>query len=130
MRVCLVFGGPGESEETVRASAEYVNSHLRPEDLVLNVGFRVLPATALARQLGIPDDRLVEPTFYPLDPDLISWVVRHFEGRFLPQNRLLNLMIGNIASKKMDKVPHLLPQAEQQPTEFPYLALTRRSPRA
>ncbi|MEW1861832.1 MULTISPECIES: radical SAM protein [unclassified Streptomyces] len=125
-RVNLVFGGPGETEETVRASAEYVNAHLRTGEPVLNIGFRVLPATALARQVGIPDDDLVEPTFYPLDPDLFGWVIKYFDGQFLPNERLLHIMVGNIASKKMTKVPYPEESAEIAPTGFPYLALTRR----
>lgn len=127
MRISLVFGGPGETEETVRASAEYVNAHLRPEDLVLNVGFRVLPATELARQLGIPDDHLLEPTFFPLDPQLFTWVIRHFDSRFMSSERLLHLMMGNIASKKMLKVPHDPARQPDPASTFPYLALTRRT---
>ncbi|WP_435174230.1 B12-binding domain-containing radical SAM protein [Actinacidiphila sp. bgisy145] len=124
-RVNLVFGGPGETEETVRASAEYVNEHLRTGEPVLNIGFRVLPATALARQVGIPDDDLVEPTFYPLNPELFGWVIKYFDGQFLPNERLLHIMIGNIASKKMTKVPYPEGSAGIAPTGFPYLALTR-----
>jgi radical SAM superfamily enzyme YgiQ (UPF0313 family) len=125
-RVNLVFGGPGETEETVRTSAEYVNEHLNAGEPVLNIGFRVLPATALARQVGIPDDDLVEPTFYPLDPDLFGWVVKYFDGQFLPNERLLHIMVGNIASKKMTKVPYPDDAQPVAPTGFPYLALTRR----
>lgn len=130
MRISVVFGGPGESEESVRASAEYANTYLRPEDLVLNVGFRVLPATALARQLGLPDEQLVEPTFYPLDPQLFTWIIEHFDSRFMHNSRLLHLMLGNIASKKMVKVPHWQEREAGQSTGFPYLALTRYSSNA
>jgi hypothetical protein len=108
----------------VRATAEYANAHLRPEDLVLNVGFRVLPATGLARQLGLADQHLVEPTFYPLDPEIFSWIIKHFDSRFMPHERLLHLMVDNIASKKMTKVPHR--DAAERASGFPYLALTRR----
>jgi hypothetical protein len=127
MRISVVFGGPGESEESVRASAQYANEHLRAEDLVLNVGYRVLPATALARELGLPDDHLIEPTFYPLEPQLFTWIIEHFDGRFMHNRRLLHLMVGNIASKKMVKVPHGEDPGTTAPNGFPYLALTSRS---
>jgi len=128
MRISVVFGGPGENEESVRTSARYANAQLRPEDLVLNVGFRVLPATALARQLGLPDEHLVEPTFYPFDPQLFTWIIEHFDSRFMHSNRLLHLMVDNIASKKMVKVPHGCSAQSTPHTSLPYLALTRRSP--
>lgn len=124
LRVSLVFGGPGESKASVRASADYVNSHLRSDELVLNVGFRVLPATSLARQLDLSDDELVEPTFYPFQPDLFSWIIQSFDSRFLTTDRLVHLMMNNIATKRMAKLAHRHDVTEGS-ASMPYLALRR-----
>jgi radical SAM superfamily enzyme YgiQ (UPF0313 family) len=127
IRLSVVFGGPGENRETVCASAEYANANVASDELLINVGYRVLPATALSRQLGIPDDELLNPTFYPLDPELFLWIMEYFESRFLSTKRLLHLMVGSASTKRMIKVPHHEMGESGAVKDLPYLALARRT---
>ncbi|WP_290055706.1 B12-binding domain-containing radical SAM protein [Amycolatopsis solani] len=130
LRMNVVFGGPGESRASVRATAQYVNANLATEELVMNLGYRVLPETALARQLSLADDDLLDPTFYPFDPDLFSWVIEELDSRFMSTRVLLNLMAARSSSKRMKKVPLPGKAPDGVAANFPYLALTRSRPDA
>ncbi|MEV5242999.1 radical SAM protein [Streptomyces cinnamoneus] len=127
-RVNIVFGAPGEDRESVRNSAQYINSKLEDGELVMHVGYRVLPQTGMARQLNMPDDDLVGPTFYPFHSDLFSWIIQDLDSRFMPAKVLINFMAARSASKRMTKVPLPADLQEAAPTEFPYLALSRQLP--
>lgn len=129
-RVNVVFGGPGDNEESVRNSIQYINSMLEDGELVMHVGYRVLPQTGMARQLGMADEDLLAPTFYPFHSDTFSWIIRDLEKRFMPSSVLFNFMAARSSSKRMAKVPLPADSREPAPTEFPYLALSRELPLA
>lgn len=120
VKVNVVFGGPGENRESVRNSARFINEYLRDDELVMHVGYRVLPETALARQLGADDDQLLYPVFYPFDLDVFSWIVQDLDSRFITPQLMMNLMAGRAAARKMART-------EAMPTVPPpgttYLAL-------
>jgi hypothetical protein len=120
-----VFGGPGEDRQSVRATARYANEHLAADEFIMSLGYRVLPGTALARQLSMDSADLVDPTFYPFDPELFSWIVEDFDDRFLTPGVMLNLMAGRVSSRQMSKVPLQPGAGAGLPVPFPFLALTR-----
>ena len=73
----LLFGGPGETRETIEESLAFADS-LNLDALKITVGLRIYPATALAATAlaeGIirPDDDLLLPRFY-LAPQLSDWL--------------------------------------------------------
>ena len=73
----LLFGGPGETRETIEESLAFADS-LNLDALKITVGLRIYPATALAATAlaeGIirPDDDLLWPQFY-LAPQLSDWL--------------------------------------------------------
>lgn len=105
IRVNVVFGGPGESQDSVKRSAMFANEHLQDGELVAHVGFRVLPSTALARDVGLPDYELLYPVYYPFDPDVFGWVVQYLDDRFVTPGLMLNLLAGRSAARRMTKVP-------------------------
>lgn len=124
VKVNVVFGGPGETRESVRSSARFINENLDDDELVMHVGYRVLPATALARQLEMDDDRLLYPTFYPFDLDVFNWVIEDLDSRFVSPELMMNLMAGRASARKMARVeasPAITP-----PPGTTYLALTSR----
>ncbi|GHG12155.1 MULTISPECIES: B12-binding domain-containing radical SAM protein [Amycolatopsis] len=121
-KVSVVLGGPGENRESVRNTARYLNEHLESDELTLNVGYRILPETAMARQVGLSPDEILDPTFYPLDPEIFSWIISELDSRFLVTARMLNLIGGRTASRTMHKIP--LDQAAFDPAA---VAITRRS---
>ncbi len=64
----LLLGGPGETEETVRKSFDFVKS-LDLDGVKVTTGIRIYPDTPLARRAvreGIvdPGDSLLHPRFY------------------------------------------------------------------
>ncbi len=70
----LLFGGPGEDEETVAESVALMDE-LQPEAVIVMVGIRIyagtdLHATALREGVVGPDQCLLEPVFYPAEPKL------------------------------------------------------------
>ncbi len=71
----FMFGGPGETEETVMDNFHFIDEHMAPEDMAYLVeGIRILPHTAL-REKAIEEgviketDSLYEPVFY-INPTL------------------------------------------------------------
>ncbi|ROR43217.1 radical SAM superfamily enzyme YgiQ (UPF0313 family) [Kitasatospora cineracea] len=124
--VSVVFGGPGEDRESVRTTARYINENLAAGELILNVGYRVLPETALARQLGLEKSEILDPTFHPLDPDLFSWIIGDLDSRFLATRPMLNLIAGRNSSRKMQKVAVGAPAGAPSGEGREYVALRRR----
>lgn len=64
----LIFGGPGETEESVEQTIALMEE-LRPTAVIAMTGIRILPGTgmveiALRDGLIEPDDPLIEPRFY------------------------------------------------------------------
>jgi radical SAM superfamily enzyme YgiQ (UPF0313 family) len=73
----LLFGGPGETQETVTQSIEFVDK-LSPDLVMLKAGIRIYPGTQLesiARDEGMiePDEDLLHPVFY-LSPAIREWI--------------------------------------------------------
>ena len=66
----FIFGGPGETEDTVRESFEFIDDHISGKDMVhMTFGLRIYPGTPLHRRAveeGMVggDDPLIDPRFY------------------------------------------------------------------
>jgi len=66
----FLFGGPGECEETIQETFNFVDAFVEGEDMVhMTEGLRIYPGTplhqtALAEGLVQQDDPLLEPRFY------------------------------------------------------------------
>jgi radical SAM superfamily enzyme YgiQ (UPF0313 family) len=71
----FVFGGPGESEETIKETFDFIDEFIDSEDLVhLTEGIRIYPGTglydiALKEGLIHPHENLLQPRFY-VSPNL------------------------------------------------------------
>ena len=73
----LLFGGPGETRESVEESLRFAQS-LGLDQLRITIGIRIYPGTPLAQRavaegLIAPDDDLLRPRFY-LAPGLEPWI--------------------------------------------------------
>jgi len=73
----LLLGGPGETQQTVQESLEFVDS-LALEMVKVTIGIRIYPGTELAfhaRQIGkiSPDDNLLLPQFY-IENGMDAWI--------------------------------------------------------
>lgn len=102
-RVNLVIGGPNESKQTVSNTLGFVNDHLEANELVLNVGYRVLPETGMSRQTRATTEELLEPTFLEMDPEIFSWIYDALDSRFLSTSLMLT-MAGAKRSLKDRKI--------------------------
>lgn len=66
----FLFGGPGETAETIQETLCFIDQEVSPEDLVLmGIGLRIYPGTPLQRravQEGViaPEEDLLHPRFY------------------------------------------------------------------
>jgi radical SAM superfamily enzyme YgiQ (UPF0313 family) len=120
--VNVVFGAPGETRQTVANSAKYINSKLRVEELVMHVGYRVLPHTALAMETGLEANQLLEPTYYPFDPSLFEWLMSELDSSILTPIRVMNLLAAKSSVRRMAKVETKIAPAQHA---RPVFALTR-----
>ena len=77
----FMFGGPGETEHTVRETLRFAEKEIRPRDAAfITVGIRVYPGTELekiARNQGVlsaPPEEMLAPVFYT-SPDVdLRWM--------------------------------------------------------
>ncbi len=66
----FIFGGPGESRETIKETFEFIDTFISKKDMVhMTCGMRIYPGTGLHRRAmedGVirPDDDLTETRFY------------------------------------------------------------------
>jgi radical SAM superfamily enzyme YgiQ (UPF0313 family) len=123
-KVNIVFGGPGETRETVSNTARFANEMLYDDELSMHVGYRILPETELARQTGLTESELISPTFYPIDEDIVHWVIASMDDRFLTTSIMLNLFAGRASARRMSKLSTSNPIEEDK---FSYTALSRAS---
>ncbi|GHJ48999.1 hypothetical protein Cs7R123_63410 [Catellatospora sp. TT07R-123] len=89
-KINVVLGGPNENEDTARATLEYINQNLEPQELVLHIGYRVLPETAMSRQTETTAKELLEPTFLHIDPEMFGWLYKYLDSKFLKPEFILN----------------------------------------
>jgi radical SAM superfamily enzyme YgiQ (UPF0313 family) len=83
----LLFGGPGESKETIRETLALMDEVL-PTAVIAMVGIRLFPGTKLAdfssrEDLIIEDDSMLKPTFYlnaSVRPFVLDMLYEHVEG--------------------------------------------------
>lgn len=90
----FMFGGPGETRETVLEGIQNVKS-LRKAAVFIFMGIRILPGTALAeiaRRSGLlagKDEQLLEPTYY-LSPELDrAWLEKTLAEAFADERRFV-----------------------------------------
>ncbi|RQR40630.1 radical SAM protein [Burkholderia sp. Bp9142] len=125
LRVNIVFGGPGETRESVANTARFANELLDADELSIHVGYRILPRTSLATRTRLAERDLLNPTFYPFDENLVRWIIEDMDARFLSPTVMMNLLAGRASARRMVKL--LPPEASVNALEkFPYLALSRQ----
>jgi len=82
----FLFGGPGETEQTVAETLRFADEHIRRSDAAyINTGIRIYPGTELERiaraqgVLSVPPDAMLSPVFYvspEVDPRWVAERVR------------------------------------------------------
>ncbi len=89
----FLFGGPGETPDTVRETLRFASEEVRPGDVLFyNVGVRIYPGTELERmaraegRLSLPADDMLAPVTYlspALDAQWLAATLREFGSRHL-----------------------------------------------
>jgi radical SAM superfamily enzyme YgiQ (UPF0313 family) len=82
----FLFGGPGETEATVRETLRFAGKHIRPRDVAFfNTGIRIYPGTeldAVARRQGVlsrSPAEMLEPVFY-VSPEVdAGWMAQELK---------------------------------------------------
>lgn len=93
----FMFGGPGETKETVQETFNFAEKYIRPNDVAFfNVGIRIYPGTELeklAREQGmltLPQEEMLKPVFY-ISPTLdIEWLMRKLQEAMATHMNYLN----------------------------------------
>lgn len=93
----FMFGGPGETEATVRETLRFAEQCIRPKDVAFfNTGIRVYPGTELehrAREegiLAIPPSEMLEPVFY-VSPALdLDWLTETMHNALAAHMNYIN----------------------------------------
>ena len=94
----FLFGGPGETPETVRETLQFAKKHIRPKDVAFfNVGIRIYPGTELesiARTEGLlsqPAAEMLAPLFYLAPAVNAEWLDRELKNAMGSQMNFINM---------------------------------------
>ncbi|MEE4197424.1 MAG: radical SAM protein [Bacteroidales bacterium] len=92
----FMLGGPGETEETILETFDFIDEHISKEDMVhITEGIRIIPNTALydiALHQGVisKKDSVIEPMFY-VNPELgKEKLTKILEREITKRNNVLN----------------------------------------
>ncbi len=93
----LLVGYPGEDEESVAATCDFINQ-TRPQEVAVQLGVRVYPKTPLARltrgELWQEEADLYGPTSVPLDEEtVLAWLRRHLDEGYDRLSRRGNMLV-------------------------------------
>ncbi len=98
----FIFGGPGENEDTVRETFDFIDSSISGSDMVhMTCGLRIYPGTGLYRRA------IEDGTIAPDDPAIDT---RFYISRELGRDRLFGL-IADAAKQR----PNCVPVMETEP---------------
>ncbi|AIQ52141.1 B12-binding domain-containing radical SAM protein [Paenibacillus sp. FSL R7-0331] len=97
----LLFGGPGETELTIKETCEFANRFLEPGQLFFSFGIRISPGSGLETLLGQTGNELLIPHFLGFDERIFDFVLTHLDGRFISMNLLLKISKWRAAYKAM-----------------------------
>jgi radical SAM superfamily enzyme YgiQ (UPF0313 family) len=82
----FMFGGPGETPETVRETLQFAGNYIRPHDVAFfTTGIRIYPGTeleAIAREQGVLSDNpdgMLAPVFYVAPQVEIGFIERELK---------------------------------------------------
>ena len=112
----FLFGGPGETPETVLETLQFAKNHIRPGDVAFfNVGIRIYPGTELeiiARTQGLlsqPAEEMLAPLFY-LSPEVdAEWLNRELKGAMGSQMNFINMAaMGHSLLPAIHRISHAL----------------------
>ena len=105
----FMFGGPGESQESVEETLRFAETHIRPTDVAFfSAGIRIYPGTRLeriARQQGVltvSADNLLLPTFYVSPEISLEWLQDRL--KIAAANRLNFVLHDSMGLPLMQKV--------------------------
>ena len=94
----FLFGGPGETPETVRETLQFARQQIRPRDVAFfNTGIRIFPGTALesiAREEGIltrSPETMLEPVFYVSPWVDARWIERELTTAMASRMNFINM---------------------------------------
>jgi len=97
----FMFGGPGETRETVRETLRFAEYAIRPQDVAFfNIGIRIYPGTeleAIARhQRTLSSNDMLTPVFY-VSPDIdVGWMELELNKFMNNHTNVINLgSLGN-----------------------------------
>lgn len=92
----FMIGAPGETEETILETFDFINQYICDEDMVhITEGIRIIPNTelydiALKQNVISETDSVIEPMFY-VDPDLgKEKLTRILEREIAKRNNVMN----------------------------------------
>lgn len=97
----LLFGGPEETQLTIRETCEFANRYLEPGQLFFSFGIRISPGSGLEVLLGQSRTELVIPHFLSFDDRIFDYVLTYLDGRFVSMNLLLKISKWRASYKKM-----------------------------
>jgi radical SAM superfamily enzyme YgiQ (UPF0313 family) len=127
----FLFGGPGETSETVRETLQFAKKHIRPKDVAFfNSGIRIYPGTELesiARKQGLlsrPAEEMLAPVFY-FSPEVDAvWVDQELKRSMENQMNFINIAL--MGHSLLPTIHRICQKLGLQPPLWRHTAIIRR----
>ena len=127
----FLFGGPGETRETVRETLRFAETEIRPGDLAFfNTGIRIYPGTELetiARKQGLlsrPRQEMLTPDFY-VAPELdVAWIDRELKQS--RERRMNFITIETLGHPVLPAINRIASRLGVHPPHWRYTQIMRR----
>jgi hypothetical protein len=128
----FLFGGPGETRETVRETLHFAKTRIRPGDIAFfNTGIRIYPGTQLetiARRQGIlrcSAHEMLSPTFYVSPEVEAGWIEQELKQAM---SRHLNFIdMGSLSLPFLPTIHRVGAKLGLRPPLWRYTRLIRRT---
>lgn len=128
----FLFGGPGETKQTVRETLHFARTRIRPGDIAFfNTGIRIYPGTQLesiARRQGIltrTAHEMLSPTFYVSPEVEPSWIAQELKQAM---NSHLNFIdMGSLSLPFLPTIHRVGAKLGLRPPLWRYTRLIRRT---
>ncbi|WP_429886622.1 B12-binding domain-containing radical SAM protein [Geoalkalibacter halelectricus] len=128
----FLFGGPGETRETVRETLHFAQTRIRPGDIAFfNTGIRIYPGTHLetiARRQGIlkcSEQEMLFPKFYVSPEVEAGWIEQELKQAMTSHLNFIDM--GSLSLPFLPKIHRIGAGLGLRPPLWRYTRLIRRT---
>lgn len=91
LKAFILFGGPGECEDTIKETCTFLNKYLRKEEILISIGIRILPNSKISKEVSW--DNILDLTFYEVKQNFIEIIFENLDKQKITFDNFWRLML-------------------------------------